>query len=59
MRLALARALFARLVSRPSCSGVRSPCCPGCEVQGCCLGVLSTQALGVGSAGGITALRVW
>lgn len=59
MRLALARALFARLVSRPSCCGVGSPCCPGCDVRGCCLGVLSTQALGVGSAGGIAALCAW
>lgn len=58
MRLALARALFARLVSRPSCYGVKPPCCPCCKVQGCCLGVLSTQALGVGGTGGTAALCV-
>lgn len=59
MRLALARALFARLVSRPSCCGVKLPCCPCCEMQGCCLGVLLTQALRAGSVGGIAALCVW
>lgn len=31
MRLALARALFARLVSRLSCSGVKPPCCLCCR----------------------------
>lgn len=59
MRLALARALFARLVSSPSCHGINPPCCPCCEAQGYCLGVLLTQALGVRSVGGITALYVW
>lgn len=57
MRLALARALFARLVSRPSCSGVKPPCLC-CEVQGCCLRALSTQALEVGGVGGTAALCV-
>lgn len=56
MRLALARALFARLVSRPSCYGVNPPCRLCCEVQGCCLGVLSTEFLGLGRVGDITAL---
>ena len=56
MRLALARALFARLVSRPTCHGVNPPCCPRHEVQGCCLGVLSTRGLRVGGVGGIAAL---
>lgn len=58
MRLALARALFARLVSRPSCSRVNTSCCLCCELQGCWLGVPLVQALRVGSTGGITALCV-
>lgn len=41
MRLALARALFARLVSRLSLYVVHLPWCPCCRGQGGCLGVLS------------------
>lgn len=59
MRLALARALFARLVSRCSCHGVNPPCCPCFKGQGGCLAILSTQPLGAGSFRGITALYAW